>query len=240
MTRPALFVVKATITPELEEAFNQWYDSVRSEEAARVPGCLAMRRYAPIPLEGAHAGSEPGQYMVATSSTPRSRAFVNPIPAGHDEGLQRASGCGRAGRLAIARSTRDCPQSRCRSSARRGDRLLAQIVAQLEPAGGEDGASRTVTAPTDRATPRRRDARSAHAARPSAPSRWRWSPSASRTRRAWARRQPPLTNATTLSAVGYASRHDLRAPPRPLRSGSPPATSRTSGCSRRTRSMAAG
>ena len=42
MPRPALFVVKATIAPELETAFNQWYDTVRSKEAAQVPGCLAM------------------------------------------------------------------------------------------------------------------------------------------------------------------------------------------------------
>ena len=65
MTRPALFVVKATIAPELEEAFNQWYDTVRSREAARVPGCLGMRRYAPIPLETAHAGAEPGDALMA-------------------------------------------------------------------------------------------------------------------------------------------------------------------------------
>ena len=64
MTRPALFVVKATIAPEHETAFNQWYDTVRSREAARVPGCLGMRRYAPVPLESPHAGSEPWQYMV--------------------------------------------------------------------------------------------------------------------------------------------------------------------------------
>jgi antibiotic biosynthesis monooxygenase (ABM) superfamily enzyme len=64
MTRPALFVVKATIAPALEPAFNQWYDRVRSKEAARVPGCLGMRRYAAIPLETPHAGSEPWQYMV--------------------------------------------------------------------------------------------------------------------------------------------------------------------------------
>lgn len=64
MTRPALFVVKATIAPELEPAFNQWYDRVRSKEAAQVPGCLGMRRYAAIPLETPHAGSEPWQYMV--------------------------------------------------------------------------------------------------------------------------------------------------------------------------------
>ncbi|HSL50715.1 MAG TPA: antibiotic biosynthesis monooxygenase [Candidatus Deferrimicrobiaceae bacterium] len=64
MTRPALFVVKATIAPELEAAFNQWYDTVRSNEAAQVPGCLGMRRYASIPLDSPHAGSEPWQYMV--------------------------------------------------------------------------------------------------------------------------------------------------------------------------------
>ena len=64
MTRPALFVVKATIAPALEAAFNQWYDTVRSKEAAQIPGCLGMRRYAALPLESAHAGSEPWQYMV--------------------------------------------------------------------------------------------------------------------------------------------------------------------------------
>ena len=62
--RPAIFVVKATIPPEQEAAFNAWYDSVRSGEAARVPGCIAMRRYAALPLDSAHAGSEPWQYMV--------------------------------------------------------------------------------------------------------------------------------------------------------------------------------
>ena len=64
MARPALFVVKATIAPEREAAFNTWYDTVRSAEAARVPGCLGMRRYAAVPLESAHAGDEPWQYMV--------------------------------------------------------------------------------------------------------------------------------------------------------------------------------
>ena len=64
MSRPALFVVKATIAPELEAAFNHWYDTVRSQEAARVPGCLGMRRYAALPLESPHAGAEPWQYMV--------------------------------------------------------------------------------------------------------------------------------------------------------------------------------
>jgi len=62
--RPTIFVVKATIPPEQEAAFNAWYDGVRSGEAARVPGCIAMRRYAALPLESAHSGTEPWQYMV--------------------------------------------------------------------------------------------------------------------------------------------------------------------------------
>jgi hypothetical protein len=91
MTRPALFVVKATIAPELEAAFNQWYDTVRSKEAAQVPGCLGMRRYAPILLESPHAGSEPWQYMVCYEFDSEGVApGLRPVghPAGHDEGLQ--------------------------------------------------------------------------------------------------------------------------------------------------------
>ena len=78
MTRPALFVVKATIAPEQETAFNEWYDSVRSREAAQVPGCVGMRRYAALPLETPHAGSEPWQYMVCYEfdSEESLRAFV--------------------------------------------------------------------------------------------------------------------------------------------------------------------
>jgi len=64
VSRPAIFVVKATIAPEQEAAFNAWYDGVRSAEAARVPGCIGMRRYAALPLDSAHAGAEPWQYMV--------------------------------------------------------------------------------------------------------------------------------------------------------------------------------
>ena len=62
--RPAIFVVKATIPPGQEAAFNHWYDTVRAVEIARVPGCLGMRRYAALELDSAHAGAEPWQYMV--------------------------------------------------------------------------------------------------------------------------------------------------------------------------------
>ncbi|HEX7212706.1 MAG TPA: antibiotic biosynthesis monooxygenase [Methylomirabilota bacterium] len=77
-TRPALFVVKATIGPDMEPAFNDWYDTVRSREAAQVPGCLGMRRYQAMVLDTPHAGSEPWQYMVCYEfdSEASLRAFV--------------------------------------------------------------------------------------------------------------------------------------------------------------------
>ena len=37
---------------------------MRAAEITRVPGCLGMQRYAALPLESAHAGREPWQYMV--------------------------------------------------------------------------------------------------------------------------------------------------------------------------------
>ena len=64
MSRPAIFVVKATISPERAAAFNEWYNTQRAAEASRVPGCLAMRRYEAIPLDSDHVGAEPWQYMV--------------------------------------------------------------------------------------------------------------------------------------------------------------------------------
>ena len=78
MSRPALFVVKATIAPEAEAAFNEWYDTARSREAAQVPGCLGMRRYAALPIDTPHGGSEPWQYMVCYEfdSEESLRAFV--------------------------------------------------------------------------------------------------------------------------------------------------------------------
>ena len=77
-TRPAIFVVKATISPEVEGAFNDWYDTVRSREAAQVPGCLGMRRYRALSIDTPHRGSEPWQYMVCYEfdSEDSLRAFV--------------------------------------------------------------------------------------------------------------------------------------------------------------------
>ena len=64
MTRPALFVVKATITPELEAAFNHWAPHGPVAEAAQVPavsGCGATprcrsRATTPAPSRGRQLG----------------------------------------------------------------------------------------------------------------------------------------------------------------------------------------
>jgi heme-degrading monooxygenase HmoA len=85
-----MFVVKATIAPDREAAFNEWYDTVRSGEAARVPGCTGMRRYAAVPLESAHAGDEPWQYMVCYEfeSEEAMQAFArSDTLRGDDQGL---------------------------------------------------------------------------------------------------------------------------------------------------------
>jgi len=45
MARTALFVVKATITPDQEEEFNKWYHQVHIPDVLKYPGCLSARRY---------------------------------------------------------------------------------------------------------------------------------------------------------------------------------------------------
>jgi heme-degrading monooxygenase HmoA len=104
MPRPALFVVKATIAPEREAAFNEWYDTVRSVEAARVPGCTGMRRYAAVPLETDHAGAEPWQYMVCYEfeSEEAMQAFArsDTLRAMTRDYDARFGGAGRRARLA--------------------------------------------------------------------------------------------------------------------------------------------
>ena len=79
MPSPALFVVKATIASAREAEFNEWYHTRRASEASRVPGLIAMRRYAPVAVDvGIHPGSEPWQYMVCYEfdSEESLRAFV--------------------------------------------------------------------------------------------------------------------------------------------------------------------
>jgi antibiotic biosynthesis monooxygenase (ABM) superfamily enzyme len=53
----ALFVVKATITPEQEEAFNRWYNQEHCPQLLRFPGAVSARRYKAI------MGEDRYQYM---------------------------------------------------------------------------------------------------------------------------------------------------------------------------------
>ncbi|MFQ5954503.1 MAG: DUF4286 family protein [Kiloniellales bacterium] len=52
-----LFIVKATITPEQEEAFNRWYNTEHCPQLLRFRGAVSARRYKAIMGEDRH------QYM---------------------------------------------------------------------------------------------------------------------------------------------------------------------------------
>jgi hypothetical protein len=52
-----LFVVKASITPEREEAFNRWYNEEHCPQLLRFRGAVSARRYKAI------MGEEKYQYM---------------------------------------------------------------------------------------------------------------------------------------------------------------------------------
>ncbi len=57
MAQIALFIVKATITPDQEEEFNRWYHEVHIPDVLKYPGCLSARRYQAL------SGEEKFQYM---------------------------------------------------------------------------------------------------------------------------------------------------------------------------------
>ena len=56
---PALFVVKATITPEQEAAFNRWYNEEHCPQLLRYRGAVSARRYRAI------LGEDTYRYMAA-------------------------------------------------------------------------------------------------------------------------------------------------------------------------------
>ena len=57
MGQIALFIVKATITPDKEAEFNRWYHEVHIPDVLKYPGCLSARRYKAL------SGEEKFQYM---------------------------------------------------------------------------------------------------------------------------------------------------------------------------------
>jgi antibiotic biosynthesis monooxygenase (ABM) superfamily enzyme len=78
----ALFVVKATITPEQEEAFNRWYNQEHCPQLLRFPGAVSARRYKAI------MGEDRYQYMAVYEfeSEATLRRFLE---SGHLEELKR-------------------------------------------------------------------------------------------------------------------------------------------------------
>ena len=52
-----LFVVRASVEPQHEAAFNRWYDEEHLRDVARLPGCTGAARYRVLDGDGSH------QYM---------------------------------------------------------------------------------------------------------------------------------------------------------------------------------
>lgn len=48
MPAPVLYIVKATITLDREEEFNDWYNKVHIPDVLKFPGILSARRYKAI------------------------------------------------------------------------------------------------------------------------------------------------------------------------------------------------
>ena len=70
-----LFVVKASITPEREEAFNRWYNEEHCPQLLQFRGAVSARRYKAI------MGEDEYPYMEAT--------FQRFLKSGHLEELKR-------------------------------------------------------------------------------------------------------------------------------------------------------
>jgi uncharacterized protein (TIGR02118 family) len=45
MAAPFLFMVRANVAPEQEDAFNEWYNREHLPDVMRLPGCLRGARY---------------------------------------------------------------------------------------------------------------------------------------------------------------------------------------------------
>jgi heme-degrading monooxygenase HmoA len=77
-----LFVVKASITPEQEEAFNRWYNEEHCPQLLQFRGAVSARRYKAILGEDEH------QYM-AVYEFESEATFQRFLKSGHLEELKR-------------------------------------------------------------------------------------------------------------------------------------------------------
>ena len=77
-----LFVVKASITPEQEEAFNRWYNEEHCPQLLQFRGAVSARRYKAI------MGEDEYQYM-AVYEFESEATFQRFLKSGHLEELKR-------------------------------------------------------------------------------------------------------------------------------------------------------
>jgi antibiotic biosynthesis monooxygenase (ABM) superfamily enzyme len=77
-----LFVVKASITPEQEEAFNQWYNEEHCPQLLQFEGAISARRYKAI------MGEDNYHYM-AVYEFESEAVFQRFLESGHLEQLKQ-------------------------------------------------------------------------------------------------------------------------------------------------------
>jgi hypothetical protein len=77
-----LFVVKASITPEQEDAFNRWYNEEHCPQLLQFRGAVSARRYKAI------LGEDEYQYMALYEFVSEA-AFRRFLESGHLEQLKR-------------------------------------------------------------------------------------------------------------------------------------------------------
>jgi hypothetical protein len=78
----ALFVVKASITPEQEEAFNRWYNDEHCPQLLQFAGAISARRYRAI------LGEDDYRYM-AVYEFESEAVFQRFLESGHLEQLKQ-------------------------------------------------------------------------------------------------------------------------------------------------------
>jgi heme-degrading monooxygenase HmoA len=126
-----LFVVKASITPEQEEAFNRWYNEEHCPQLLQFRGAVSARRYKAILGEDEH------QYM-AVYEFESEATFQRFLKSGHLEELRLGPGLAlRQERTARSPQRQPAPlqpnQGTESAALGRGPRAIVVAVLNIRP-----------------------------------------------------------------------------------------------------------
>ena len=112
-----LFIVKATITKDKEEAFNRWYNEEHIRHLLKVPGFLSAGRYEALSGGPKYLAmyelEEPGVRHRLEEGARQLALRVGLRGRGADEGRQPARGLERGGHRARLTGSRSGASRRC-------------------------------------------------------------------------------------------------------------------------------